>query len=349
MKILNVSQKSFSTPARYFFGLLFLLLNSCGTTDREAVELKVDVPKVEKQIKGKNYYRRSVFANAVVTPPYAPETVSGFDCLLVNVVGPGIGDWENNQNRVSLEKNFSYFGSFSNMISLATGGEVTVKIKKGSNRFIQLIGVRSKDGNCPERFVEEDLKDLEQFPGLFIVGAVQKDIYQNEVISLKSEYSVETTSDVRGTEEQPNPPNVDKEVPKVPNSDSGNILEGEVAQNAIEVIWLAAQDRGTLESQLSYRLMMTNDENNNLATEEEINAATEVMPWALGQTSYIVTGLSEGTTYKFLVFVKDSSGNVSKYQVKNVTTPSATRYKITYHKNDDVATGTVPTDSNNYV
>lgn len=334
---------------------LFLLSSGCSSPEG-AAEIQVAIPRVAPtpaSLSQKSLGPQSTLmtmAAVQTTAPYAPADVSGFDCLLVNVVGPGIGSWSDNQDRVSLAKNFSYIGARSNLISLAAGGEVTVKIKKGSGRFIQLIGVRTNTGLCPSSIDDDSLMDVNQFPGLFIVAATQKDIYKNEVIKLKSDYDVTTTSDIRGTESQPNPVVPDESAPTLPTGDSAILGKGTVSQNSIEISWNAATDNATLENQLKYKLVYTDNAANLLESDSDILSATTAMDWLEGQTNYLVTGLASNTTYNFRLLVKDSSGKISLYPMTTSSTLSSgvLSYSITYHTNNAAVVGSAPSDSKTY-
>jgi len=230
---------------------------------------------------------------------------------MVNVVGDGIGDWTDNRGKIGSGKNYSYFGTFSKMVSTVTGGTVTVKIKKGSLRYIQLIGVKSTIG-CPSNVTASDLKSTAKFPGLFIIGTERKNIFQSESITIKTSYSVNSTSDLRYEEDEPLPESIDQEPPTV-----GVLTVSFTSDTTASISWPAASDEGTLTKYLSYKLLRADTPEEIDTVEEADSTAAQniVFNWTMNKTTQSVTELDSSKEHHFALLVKDQFNNKSLYSL----------------------------------
>lgn len=87
-----------------------------------------------------------------------PPSVSGFDCIGVNVSGPGIPDTSHNpepnlgvlfDRLIRRESYCSYRGILAGPISATAAGaqEIALTVPPGSPRLIQLIGFKERDGS----------------------------------------------------------------------------------------------------------------------------------------------------------------------------------------------------------
>lgn len=293
----------------FSFSLITLLAISCQVHDPNDATLEFELPK----LKAKNALMLKPLASEEPTAPYAPGDISGFDCVLVNVVGEGIGEWDANSDKVGVGRNFSYVGSISKMVSALTGGVVELQIKKGSLRYIQLIGVRSTIG-CPANVKASDLNSFDKFPGMFIIGSVKKDIFKSETVTIKSTYSVTSAADFRASEDEPRP-SVDKEAP-TPGSSGLLEVTSESADNAT-ITWSLATDDGTLAKHLEYKLV-TASISEDINTVDEVSEMTGdgvVMDWSANTSSDTATGLDPALTHYFALAVKDYNGNMALYQL----------------------------------
>lgn len=303
----------------HFLALILILglSFSCNNFDTSDATVEFEIPRLRK----KESLLHQMAISEEPTAPFAPSDISGFDCVLVNVVGDGIGEWDANSEEVGVGRNFSYVGTISKMVSAQTGGVVELKIKKGSLRYIQLIGVKSTIG-CPANVKASDLNSFEKFPGMFIIGSVQKDIFQNETVTIKSSYSVTTTADFRASEDEPRPP-VDKDAP-VPG-DTGSLQVSSISAGTSAVTWVQATDNGTLAKHLQYKLV-TSTLSENIDTLDEINSINGeavLVDWLSNTSSFTITTLNPALTYYFALAVKDSSGNMALYK-SGTQAPSCT-------------------------
>jgi len=295
------------------FNTLFLMivLISCSKNEQDISEVQMDIPPLKNLTSIEQKSLLYATADDEPTAPYAPEDLSGFDCVMVNVVGEGIGDWTVNRGKIGSGKNYSYFGTFSKMVSTATGGTVTVRIKKGSLRYIQLIGVKSTVG-CPSSVSASDLKSTTKFPGLFIIGSVQKNIFQSEDVSITPTYSVNTTSDVRYEEDETVPSSIDTTAPDTSKS--------ELTVTSTLASWTQATDEATLQKYLSYKLLRSDsfDQYNSVGKAEMAEATNIVMNWSMNKTSQTLTDLDPAKEHFFTLLVKDQFNNKSLYEIKSV-------------------------------
>jgi uncharacterized repeat protein (TIGR02543 family) len=329
-----------------------LTLSSCGDKKQNEASVVIEIPAIHKfsaplvYAKGGSGYE----ALTDTTAPYAPLDVSGFDCILVNVVGPGIGDWDTNQSRVGDGSTYSYIGTYSKLIPVATGGTVEVKIKKGTKRFIQLLGIKSAGHTCPSNVTASELASTNLYPGIFLIGNVQKDVIKDEQVDIQNAYQVTTASDIRGSSSQPIPPNVDTTAPSTSTvCPPANACT--VGSTSYIFKWSAASDEATLQSQLKYKIMRASSASD-LSTIENALTQTLVVDWTANKTNHTINDLVANTSYHFAVLVKDSSDNVAMYPIKSITTsgsgdPSPSTYSVTYDGNGHTG-GSVPTDSTAY-
>jgi hypothetical protein len=114
---------------------IIIIISGCSDINKNTANLNVSVPAIPAN------HAFSMLLTGDVTAPNAPADISGFNCLLVNVVGAGIGDWEANKYKIGVNRNFSYIGTYSKLIPVVTGGSVQVRVLKGVKRYIQILGL----------------------------------------------------------------------------------------------------------------------------------------------------------------------------------------------------------------
>jgi hypothetical protein len=245
---------------------------------------------------------------------FAPTSVSGFDCLFVNVIGEGIGAWEDNKNKVGLESQFSYIGAYSGLISVVSGGTATVEVPNGIDRIVQVVGAKSAVG-CPSSVTREDLQDLTKFLGLFLVGKTRMDTIQDQEVQISNAYSQATAKDVRGDSSDPQPDS-DKTAPT-----AGGSVTATAATTSVALSWPAGADNGSPASDLDYKVVRASA-TTDIDTIAEADAATTVMDWTENVTSTTASGLTVSTAYAFAVLVRDAAGNKALYTP--VTTSTGT-------------------------
>lgn len=271
------------------------------------------------------------------TAPFAPATVAGFECLMVNVVGEGIGDYSSHVSRMAGGAQFSYIGTYSQMIPTATGGTVSLKVKKGSARKFQIIGVRSTVG-CAGTAKASDLSNYTKYPGLFLLGSTTADVSKDDAVELDVSYSLAEALDLRASASSPWP-NADTTAPL---SSGKTISSTSLGRYSIGLSWPATTDDGTLASQLKYKLVKATSAEalSTVSLADAASAGNTVMDWTANTQVATATSLSAQTTYYFAVLVKDATGNKTKYNVNSFTTSRDT-FNLIYYGNSNTS-GSVP-------
>lgn len=344
-----------------YFLMSFLVL-SCGKgDDGDSSSIKITIPaqsEYEKtqflalaNTKNTTSSTNTETSSSDTTAPYAPADVKGFDCIFVNVIGSGIGDWDTNKNSVGSDKKISYIGTYSKLVPVQTGGTVEVKVMKGADRIIQLVGVKSKVG-CPDSINKDDLASTDKFPGLFIVGSVEKEVSKAEEVEITSTYTQKSASDFRGTKDKPWPA-----ADKTPPTPGGNgDITGNSTANSITVTWKEATDDGSPQNQLSYKLLSAKAFSDLKTITDAEKKGAVLMDWTRKVTSKTITGLSTNTLINFGLLVKDVSENKAMYKPEWVTTLSVLPstgtqnvkiYSITYDSNGATG-GKSPVDIKSY-
>jgi uncharacterized repeat protein (TIGR03803 family) len=110
----------------------------------------------------------------------APADPSGFDCMVLNVTGPGIGSTEN-------------IGLVSSMVPVSSGGVMSLQVTQGVSRLFQVVGIMSNVG-CPAIF---DLTSTANFPLVVEIGRTVSDIFGDTNLTVKDDYDSSTATDLR--------------------------------------------------------------------------------------------------------------------------------------------------------
>jgi hypothetical protein len=106
---------------------------------------------------------------------------------------------------------------------------------------------------------------------------------------------------------------------------NGLITISSVSEKSINLLWSRASDEGTPQSDLEYRLYMSESYNINTVVEAQSNGI-QVTGWMIDATAATASGLSPGKTYFFNVLVSDRDGNTSAYTTVSSSTPSVAIY-----------------------
>jgi hypothetical protein len=100
---------------------------------------------------------------------------------------------------------------------------------------------------------------------------------------------------------------------------NGTIIPGIVNNTSIQIQWMLAEDKETTQSELVYRVYISDFDNINTVKLAEENGMP-VDGWQKDITSAVVGSLTPNTTYYFNVLVRDSAGNKAAYLSLSVTT-----------------------------
>lgn len=120
-----------------------------------------------------------------------PETARDFDCLLINVVGPGIDSLRPGADPDSIlpplcagESYCSYLGILSDLIEISSRLiSVTLEVPTGPDRVIQVLGVLTESGSCDgfSLFGDPDFDFL-------IIGQRKLDLDGDETVVIENIY-----------------------------------------------------------------------------------------------------------------------------------------------------------------
>ena len=128
----------------FSIGLIIITLSSCGIPKPpDSVRAKIVLePRMQNLRLSKNNHTFSYnLASTQQPPPYAPSLATSFDCLIINVMGPDIGNWSANQEDVTKNVGNSYFTVYSSVIDVAVGGSIEFLVPKGKQRIFQALGI----------------------------------------------------------------------------------------------------------------------------------------------------------------------------------------------------------------
>ena len=105
--------------------------------------------------------------------------------------------------------------------------------------------------------------------------------------------------------------------PPVPG-DSGTIGFSDTTATSTILSWTKAADNVSAESTLEYRVVQSESNNIDTASNAESNG-TQVQDWTADIDTCSAEGLSAGTTYYFNVLVRDEAGNTDVYTMNSIT------------------------------
>lgn len=237
----------------------------------------------------------------------APTSVTAFDCIAVNVMGPSIGAWDSNSATVLAGTGRGYTGIVGGTVSVTSGGTITVRVPAGSTRVVQILGMTSNVG-CPTGVTGGDLESTDKFPGTYEVGRDTQSIYKDASIAIANNYKPSTVEEFRGI---PTP------------GATGSITATAASASSIAVSWSAAKVGTRTLTSVRYKVVRAAAKTD-IDTLAEAEAATTVMDWTTDATSTTATGLSGSTTYAFNVLVRDDSINkMSLYSPVTATTSAS--------------------------
>lgn len=209
--------------------LILLTFASCAEKKNdEYSEIHISIPPLKTQSNKLNTSRVvshsstqeldvGILANGNGVEPFPmppPALVSDFDCLMVNVIGPGIGevpdpsrteihDINAIQTKLLSEKPIdfqTYVGIPSNIVQNVPGQafNFTLNVPKGNNRIIQLIGFKNsiiKDANnvlkpsiCPSSIVNDGVMAKVAVAPYMISHTVITSLTGSISVSLNNDY-----------------------------------------------------------------------------------------------------------------------------------------------------------------
>lgn len=102
----------------------------------------------------------------------------------------------------------------------------------------------------------------------------------------------------------------------------GIITAGSITETGVELSWMPGEDELTPQDDLEYRVYLSLSNNISTPVLAEANG-TVVADWTRDIVSADAEGLMPGTTYYFIVVVRDGDGNMAAYQTVSATTLTA--------------------------
>lgn len=213
-----------------------------------------------------------------------PPTVADFNCIFINVMGEGIGDWETHKSSVSTSPN-AYFGTFSGLAAPTSGASLSVSVAAGSGRIVQVLGAVSSVG-CPSSPSKSDLNSTSSFPEIYQIARTNVDLFQDKRIELTSVYNPNTAVDVR----------YNLVTPTIPGTFS--ITTATASSGQVALVWGAASGAA------SYQVKRGTSSGNYSAT---LTTTTN--------TSYTDTTPTNGTTYYYVVVASNATGTRTTAEV----------------------------------
>lgn len=172
-------------------------LSACGQRKNETASVSVTIPGFalpnDDRITSLNPVLSTLASSAPLLPP---ETISGFKCIAVNIMGAGIPNTDSDPDRSPAtvlaefgKKNFcSYPGKFSAIIERSSAGN-TLTIEDapvGENRIIEVVGIQVPAGaSCPTSVHDNNGEALFYHLGHKVMNIAAGD----NVVSIDNKYS----------------------------------------------------------------------------------------------------------------------------------------------------------------
>ena len=116
-------------------------------------------------------------------------------------------------------------------------------------------------------------------------------------------------------------------IPAIPEDDSpvpgngGIIAAGSITETGVELSWVPGEDELTPQDDLEYRVYLSSGNDISTPALAETNGIV-VVDWTRDIVSADAAGLTPGTTYYFIVIVRDGDGNMAAYLTVSATTLS---------------------------
>ncbi len=108
-------------------------------------------------------------------------------------------------------------------------------------------------------------------------------------------------------------------LPPVPGN-TGIIEVSNITTTLLTLNWVKATDTVTPQASLQYQVYRSSADNITTIADAQINGIQVTSGWTVDLNSIDVEGLSEGTTYYFNIFVRDSDNFIAAYSNVSVTT-----------------------------
>jgi alpha-tubulin suppressor-like RCC1 family protein len=170
---------------RYGLLIFFLAISACS------LEGKKNKSLLNLMFQGRTENPLSTFDRVSVRS--APSDITGFSCLGVNVVGPGIADtggqpesFPNFGPLLARENSCAYRGAVAGPFYLNGSNPINVSIEvpTGAPRIIQMVGVTTASECIPGNFVNGSASS----PGVYEIGRAVTDLFSDKSVTIVNDY-----------------------------------------------------------------------------------------------------------------------------------------------------------------
>lgn len=172
---------------RYGLLIFFLAISACS------LEGKKNKSLLNLMFQGRTENPLSTFDRVSVRS--APSDITGFSCLGVNVVGPGIADtggqpesFPNFGPLLARENSCAYRGAVAGPFYLNGSNPINVSIEvpTGAPRIIQMVGVTNAAACTPGNFVNDTGGSTG--PGVYEIGRAVTDLFSDKAVTIVNDY-----------------------------------------------------------------------------------------------------------------------------------------------------------------
>ncbi len=149
-----------------------------------------DTAKLSVSFSGVDTVNPPLFSQLI----YTPQSISGMDCIAINVTGPGIPpkDGGNHGSGGIVGAHCKYAGELSHTASISGPSTLEVTVPTGPDRMVQVVGLRSTVG-CGQDIASQIGQGNGAFDNAYPfageLGARSVNIFQDMAISVNNTYT----------------------------------------------------------------------------------------------------------------------------------------------------------------
>jgi hypothetical protein len=208
-----------------------------------------------------------------------------------------------------------YLGTYSRLISIATGATLTLDVANGSGRIVQVLGVK-KTGSCGNSLLTQtEFDTLTTIDAVYELGRSVVTVDGESNVAISNAYNPSSAIDMRCYLGD----SILTHDSAEPTISSGTIATSGITSSGVTLTWSAAVDNKTATASLQYKVVRAAT-TASVDTVDEADVATTVTDWTANLTSTTASSLTASTTYAFVVLVRDAKGNKSLYTPVTATT-----------------------------
>ncbi len=213
-----LSQKSIYGASPFLFTILCISFSGCSLKPKDLVSVSLTFQSgIRSIVKNRDYD----FSEKIFSAFNPPDTISGFKCLAVNIVGSGIPSSQPDSDDIEKKVSDLLGGamcSYPGITSLPiqTGQDVNLKLNvpSGRNRIIQVVGLGDTNGVFCNSSTEvgKVSANFKQDDSFYELGRKVVDLFSNQSVSIDNSYDKLAVADKSkskmacGSGPQPSPP-----------------------------------------------------------------------------------------------------------------------------------------------